>query len=93
MTEQEFSDKLDEVYNTIKPILIAKNNSYGFSVFNGDKNWNITGNCVRLSDKIERYKHLVQNNPKDSPFGETIKDTLLDILGYALIGNIIVNED
>lgn len=50
---------------------------------------------VHLWDKVSRYRHLVENTgSKDiAPNFESIEDTLFDIMGYALIGLLILKED
>lgn len=97
MTTQEFEKELDSAYARIKNILIEKNKSYGFSVFQGSKSWQLLGNVMRVGDKYRRYEHIMQKyidcGSKDAPFGETLNDTLLDLLGYALIGNVIANQE
>jgi len=38
---------------------------------------------IRINDKTNRLKNLVQNNKK--PMNETIEDTFKDIIGYCLL--------
>lgn len=65
----------------IKNILIDKNTRYGNSVTQTYKEWGMIAYLVRLTDKYNRLKYLVNTNGN----GLSIKDTLLDIAGYCLL--------
>lgn len=57
---------------------------FGISAFKGV--------LVRMSDKWIRTKNLVKN-PKNDMVGESLKDTLMDLSAYALIGVCILEEE
>lgn len=84
MDEKSIKAITDEI--TI--ILLKKNQDYGGASF--DLGFN--GNMVHLWDKIKRYRNLVENPDKDPNF-ESINDTLKDIIGYAIIGLHILDNN
>lgn len=43
-------------------------------------------------DKVKRYRSLIENS-KSIPNFEGLDDTLKDIIGYAIIGLHILNDD
>jgi hypothetical protein len=47
---------------------------------------------VHLWDKVKRYRVLVENFEKQPNF-ESVQDTLRDIIGYAIIGLLIMKDD
>lgn len=74
------------------PFLYEKNKKYKGASFQ-DGLMALVGNVFRQSDKMERYKSIVfdwinskDKGDMDSPFGESVFDTISDQLGYALIG-------
>ncbi len=86
MKEEEVRRITDEVIQ----ILLKKNADYGGASFD----LGLNGNMVHLWDKISRYKTLIENKLKgQNPNFESIEDTLKDIMGYAIIGLIILNDD
>ena len=61
--------------------LVKKQLDYGHGNIN---KFGTTGILVRLSDKVQRFKNL--SSKKLKPQVESIQDTLLDIVGYCVIG-------
>ena len=75
------SEELKKICKEIEELLQRKNEMYG------DENIVKIGKegiIVRLTEKIERLKHLLVN--KINPPEETIEDTWNDIIGYGIIG-------
>lgn len=71
-------------------ILLKKNADYGGASFD----LGLNGNMVHLWDKVRRYRTLVEKHNKgESPNFESIEDTLKDIIGYAIIGQIILSNE
>lgn len=64
--------------------LVSKQHDYGHGNINA---FGIIGVAVRLSDKIARYNNLVGKPNKVA--GETIVDTLMDMVGYAVIAKML----
>jgi len=90
----EFEKQLDEIYFELKTVLIKKNEDYGnASLSTGDDTWNLIGNQIRLYDKVNRYKSLLNNSLKGKETNfEGIEDTIMDIIGYGFLGKMIYNQ-
>lgn len=72
--------------------LIKKNHDYGNSVQEQFDEYGITSILIRLDDKMRRLKSLHNKDPK--VVGESLRDTLKDIAGYGLLGEMcLVHED
>jgi hypothetical protein len=85
MTEE----KVREITEGIIKVLLQKNQDYGGASFDLGTN----GNMVHLWDKVRRYRTLVEKAIKDEkPNFESLQDTLKDIIGYSIIGIIILNH-
>lgn len=67
--------------------LLKKNADYGGASFD----LGLNGNMVHLWDKIKRYRSMVETGSE--PNFESLKDTLEDIIGYAIIGLHILKDD
>ena len=87
MTEE----KIKKITDDLTEILLKKNVDYGSASFD----LGLNGNMVHLWDKIRRYRTLVEKTQKDlgEPNFESITDTLKDIMGYAIIGLLILDND
>ena len=85
--QNETEKQIVKVMQEITSLLILKNRDYGDASFNQG----IIGNVIHLDDKISRYKNLVYGslNGKKPSF-ESIDDTLRDIIGYSVLGLIIL---
>lgn len=81
-------DSIKQITDEITSILLKKNEDYGRASFD----LGLNGNMVHLWDKVSRFKSLISNN-KDEPNFEGIEDTLKDIIGYAIIGLHILNDE
>ena len=82
-------DSIKKITDEISIILQKKNADYGGASFD----LGLNGNMVHLWDKIKRYRTLVENSKLKANF-EGIDDTLRDIIGYAIIGlHIFDNEN
>jgi hypothetical protein len=67
-------------------LLISKQRDYGHqNILQGG----LFGVAIRLSDKIERYANLQRKVSTDSPRNESIIDTLLDMVGYCVIAEML----
>lgn len=49
--------------------------------------------CVRLEDKLNRLKQIILKGEKADKTDEKLKDTLMDLAGYAILSNIYVKEE
>ena len=80
---------LAKAVEEVKDLLIAKNKSYGD---NNLRKFGRFGILVRVSDKIERLKNLLENKVSTT-LTETEKDTWMDIAGYAIQAVRFINEE
>lgn len=69
---------------SLQDTLVSKQHDYGHDNINA---FGIIGVAVRLSDKIARYKNL--SGKPNMVSGETIVDTLVDMVGYATIAKML----
>jgi ppGpp synthetase/RelA/SpoT-type nucleotidyltranferase len=83
MTEQNIKKITDE----ITKMLLLKNSEYGSASFD----LGLNGNMVHLWDKVKRYRNLIEKNIS-KPNYESVEDTLKDIIGYAIIGLLIIEN-
>lgn len=90
-TYQLDKEELKHISHKVIEMLMAKNQDYGGASFD----LGLNGNMVHLWDKVKRYRTLVERqiNQNEKPNFESIEDTLQDIIGYALIGLIILKHD
>lgn len=84
-------DNVRNITEAIIAKLLKKNEDYGSASFD----LGLNGNMVHLWDKVKRYRTLVEKLQLEStlPNFESIKDTLDDIIGYAIIGLIIFERE
>lgn len=86
MTKQS----IEKVFGDMAEVLVKKNSDYGGASFD----LGLNGNMVHLWDKIRRYRNMVEKRPQGSlPNFESIKDTLMDTIGYAVIGLHILEAE
>lgn len=86
MEEKEIREILEEVTQ----LLLLKNEDYGNASFE----LGLNGNMVHIYDKANRYRTLIEKMHKgESPNFESIDDTLRDIIGYAVIGLLMLKND
>lgn len=83
-------ESVDEVLNSVAEILVKKNADYGGASFD----LGINGNMVHIWDKARRFRSLVEKQMKGEKANfESLEDTLRDIIGYAVIGIHILEND
>ena len=80
-------ESIKQITDEITKILLKKNQDYGGASFD----LGLNGNMVHLWDKVKRYRSLIEKHPTN-PNYENINDTLMDIIGYAIIGIHIFND-
>jgi len=83
--------QIKEITDRLSEILLKKNEDYGGASFD----LGLNGNMVHLWDKVSRYRQLVEkkNKGNHTPNFESVEDTLMDIMGYAVIGLIILKQE
>jgi hypothetical protein len=75
------------VTEKVTSILLMKNADYGNASFD----LGLNGNMVHLWDKVCRYRNLIMKYRKN-PNYEGLEDTLIDIIGYSIIGLHILKD-
>lgn len=82
--KNEFERAIIDECQALAEILIKKNRDYGDSFSKLYREYGDLSIVIRLSDKLERYKNLLQhtNLVKD----ESKEDTLRDHAGYSILG-------
>ena len=82
--------RIQESTDDLAQLLIRKNADYGDSFERQFNEYGLTSVCIRLEDKLNRLKNLVKN---PAAVDETLKDTLDDLAGYAVLGSVLVEGD
>ena len=90
---EEFSKIQEEQYEMFarKHMDYGLNNiALGGDIVNNsdDKQFSLTGLCIRLTDKISRLKNLLVNG-RSFVEGEGMEDTFIDIANYGIIGLLV----
>ena len=81
--EEMTKESINGIFNGMSDLLVKKNADYKGASFDVGLN----GNMVHLWDKVRRYRNMVENSMQGKePNFESIRDTLQDIIGYAVIG-------
>lgn len=81
---------IEKITYEVTEMLIKKNEDYGGASFD----LGLNGNMVHICDKANRYKSLIEKkNRGETPNFESIEDTLKDIIGYAIIGLLILKKE
>ncbi|GAA0115264.1 nucleotide modification associated domain-containing protein [Clostridium senegalense] len=75
-------DIFKDITNKMLRVYKAKNNDYGDSFSKVRKEYP-QAICIRLSDKLERLKTLMNGNKQ--MVDESIKDTLMDLANYCIL--------
>lgn len=81
-------EQIQKITKEVTEILLKKNQDYGGASFD----LGLTGNMVHLWDKVRRYRTLVEKKGQGPNF-ESVEDTLKDIIGYSIIGLIILENE
>lgn len=79
----EKADKFEEYTKKMADTYRRKNNDYGDS-FTKVRNEYPQAICIRLMDKLERFKTLMSGN-QQMVKDESIDDTLLDMANYCIM--------
>jgi hypothetical protein len=96
----ELSKEFKQIQKEMYEMFARKHMDYGLNnialggdIINNkdDKQFSLTGLCIRLTDKISRLKNLLING-RSFVEGEGIQDTFIDIANYGIIG-LLVGRD
>lgn len=75
--------KLEDITFEILDILDRKNKNYGNSFDRQMNEYGMLASTIRLDDKMSRLRALTKGEP--DKVGESIEDTLKDMIGYCLL--------
>jgi hypothetical protein len=75
---KKLCDELHELY-------LNKNSDYGDSVHKTFEAFGLMSYAIRIADKYNRLETLVKRDCKTKVKDESIRDTLMDLAGYALL--------
>lgn len=81
-------ESIKKITDEVTEILLKKNQDYGGASFD----LGLNGNMVHLWDKVSRFRSLIGFDKKEPNF-ESLEDTLKDIIGYAVIGLHILDDE
>lgn len=81
-------ESIKKITDEVTEILLKKNQDYGGASFD----LGLNGNMVHLWDKVSRFRSLIERDKKEPNF-ESLEDTLKDIIGYAVIGLHILDDE
>jgi len=96
----ELSKEFKQIQQEMYKMFAAKHMDYGLNNIalggdivnnSNDKQFSLTGLCIRLTDKISRLKNLLVNG-RSFVEGEGMEDTFIDIANYGIIG-LLVGRD
>jgi len=96
----ELAKEFKQIQKEMYEMFAAKHMDYGLNnialggdIVNNsdDKQFSLTGLCIRLTDKISRLKNLLVNG-RSFVKGEGMEDTFIDIANYGIIG-LLVGRD
>lgn len=90
-TNDQVMDKfISDVWDTVDAmgnLLISKQRDYGPGNINNAYGGPINGLLVRMGDKFERIKNLVNSGVK--PEHESLQDSFIDLANYAIIAMMV----
>lgn len=81
-------ESIKKITDEVTDVLLKKNQDYGGASFD----LGLNGNMVHLWDKVSRLRNLIGCDKKEPNF-ESLEDTLKDIIGYAVIGLHILDDE
>ena len=76
--------KHTEILNNLDEILTAKSADYGDSFEQTFAEFGIISAIIRMTDKLNRIKTLTAYGTIPKVVDESLKDTLMDLAGYAV---------
>jgi len=78
-----FEVNIEMLLTMLNETLKKKNKDYGDSYAKSVEEFGNVVSLIRLGDKFNRLKQLIQNN--EQKVDESIEDTLLDLAGYCIL--------
>lgn len=91
MEIEQFAENVRKASSESTTLLIRKQMDYGPRNIMDSPGGPISGITVRLFDKLARLRNLIENSNGEAQF-ESLRDTLLDISNYGLIGVMVLDN-
>lgn len=85
------TNEFRKITNEMVMLYERKNNDYGNSIHDTYKKYGAAAYLVRMEDKINRVRTLVQN--KEQKVDEKIHDTLVDLANYSILMLLELEND
>ena len=79
--------EINKIFHEVETTLIKKNNDYGSKIDNISLT-GLQGISIRLLDKAARL-YSINSGVKQKVTDESTRDTLVDMIGYAVIGLLL----
>lgn len=89
--ERTLKTQIDDFFDGMSALLVAKNENYGDSFSKQYDKYGMQGVEMRLNDKFMRLEQLIAGQP--DKVGESVEDTLKDIIGYSTLALLKINEN
>lgn len=86
-----FTASAHRLYTEAVDVLLSKHADYGPKNISDAPGGALNGLRVRMHDKMARLNNLVDTGV--TPKHESIRDTLVDLANYALIGVLVIDGD
>lgn len=91
MEIEEFAENVRKTSTESTTLLVRKQMDYGPRNIMDSPGGPINGLTVRLFDKLARLRNLIENGTGEAQF-ESLRDTLIDISNYGLIGVMVLDN-
>ena len=85
----QFEHDVAKVFDAAQQLLLRKHADYGPRNISDSPGGPLNGLRVRMFDKIARLNNLVDSGAE--PENESLRDTLVDLANYALIGILVLD--
>lgn len=80
-----FQNEVHAILEELEEILIKKNIDYGNSFDDQMDEWGLVAGAIRISDKLNRLKQLINPKHEQQVNDEALEDTVGDLAGYAVL--------
>ncbi len=90
ITQPPFVGHAAFVFDEALTLLLRKHADYGPKNIAQAPGGALNGLAVRLHDKVARMAHLLSTG--STPNNESLRDTMLDIANYGLIGVLVLDK-
>ena len=81
----DYSLAFKQITEDMAKTYAAKNHDYGNAFGKSFAEFGVISAAVRMNDKMERIKSLIEMQPGQKRVNESLEDTLLDLANYAVM--------